>query len=137
MAQRTAQVGSLARKQRFAELTLSQDGDYYQIGSVSDLQNLAYYVNGGGDTSGLNFKLMTDINGVDFHIGDTDAHKFKGTFDGNEHKIIVNYGTKTNPNTTNFCALFNYLYCATIKNLTIDGAISTSTKCAASFAVHT
>lgn len=76
--------------QRFADLTLSTDGSgNYLITSKDDLQNLANFVNGGGDTSGLTFKLTANISGVDFHIGDTDAHKFKGTVDGTHGGFVA------------------------------------------------
>lgn len=116
--------------QRFADLTLSQDSGYYLIGSVSDLQALAAYVNDGGDTSGLEFKLTADISGVDFHIGTAD-NAFKGTFDGGGNKITVNYNS-----TTENCALFNFVDGATVKQLTVDGTINTSAKCAAGIAAQ-
>ncbi|MBR4152436.1 MAG: hypothetical protein IKT98_05700, partial [Selenomonadaceae bacterium] len=108
------------------------DGGYYEISSVDDLRTLATYVNDGNNCDGLTFKLTADISGVDFHIG-----TFSGTFDGNNHKITVNYGTETARITTEGCALFNKLDNATVRGLTVDGTIYTSDKYAAGLAVHT
>ncbi len=111
------------------------DGDsgqeYYKIATLTDLQTLADYVNNGGDTTGLTFKITANISGVDCHIG-TSSNKFKGILDGCGKTITVSYNS-----TTENCALFNYVDGATIKKLTVNGSITTSAKYAAGIAAHT
>ena len=99
--------------QRFVELTdFTQEDGAYLIKTAEDLANLATFVNDGGDTSGLTFKLDADIANFTEHIGTSTTH-FKGTLDGNKHKISVNYSSTTE------------------KNLIVDGTINTSAKYAA------
>ena len=117
---------------KIGNLDFDDATDTYTINTLADLQALADYVNDGGDTADCKFKLAADISGVNFHIGDTDAHKFKGTLDGNNHKITVSYTA-----TTDNCALFNYVDGATIQKLTVDGTINTSAKYAAGIAAQT
>ncbi|MBR4153333.1 MAG: hypothetical protein IKT98_10295, partial [Selenomonadaceae bacterium] len=112
-------------------LTFDYDGEYYKISSLADLQALANYVNAGNNCAGLTFKLTADISGVNFHIG-----TFSGTFDGNNHKITVNYGTETARIANEGCALFNGLNNATVRGLTVDGTIYTSNKYAAGLVVN-
>ena len=42
-------------------LTYITDGGYYEIGDADDLNALATYVNGDGETSGKTFKLTGNI----------------------------------------------------------------------------
>ena len=102
----------------------------YEIKTLDDLQALADYVSAGNDCAGVHFKLTGDISGVtSFHIG-TDATHFKGIFDGNGHKITVNYNSNEKG-----CALFNYVEGATIENLTVDGTINTSAQWSGGYGV--
>ena len=119
-------------------LTFNVDNDgnaIYEISSADDLQALATFVNYGGDTTGLTFKLTDNIvldADNQIHIGTSQANSFKGTLDGNGKKITVSYNT-----TTDYCALFNYVDGATIQKLTVDGTIKTSAKYAAGIAANT
>ena len=80
----------------------------------------------GTDFSGKTVLLAEDII-VDKMVG-TSNHSFKGTFDGNGHTLTF-YQTATEE-----CAApFRYAKNATICNLTVDGHITTSAKCAAGF----
>ena len=110
---------------KIAGLAFDSSTDTYTIATRDDLQTLADYVNGGGDTSNLTFKLAADIGGVDFNIG-TESNRFKGTLDGDGHTITVNYTAAEN-----YCALFNYVDGATIQKLTVDGMINTAKQYAA------
>ncbi|MBR2732649.1 MAG: hypothetical protein IKD80_00115, partial [Selenomonadaceae bacterium] len=98
----------------------------YTINDLNELRALADYVNAGGDTSGKTFKLTANISGVDFTIGDSDAHKFKGTFDGDDKTISVNIEDNTQQGT----ALFRYIEGATIQKLTVDGTATGTTHAA-------
>lgn len=90
----------------------------YIISSKEDLKRLSDVLDEGGDTSGLTFKLMADIDDVDFEIGAKIANPFKGVFDGNGHTITVNI------NKDNNAALFYMVENATIKDLTLEGNIT-------------
>ncbi len=80
----------------------------------------------GTDFSGKTVLLAEDII-VDKMVGTSD-HSFKGIFDGNGHTLTF-YQTATEE-----CAApFRYAKNATICNLTVDGHITTSAKCAAGF----
>ena len=68
-------------------LTFDNDGEYYEISSIEDLQTFASYVNGGNSCEGLTFKLTADLNSTGDNF--TAISGFKGTFDGNGHLIIT------------------------------------------------
>lgn len=95
---------------------------YYEIANEKQLNWFAVYVNKVDNT--INGKLTSDI---DFHerqvmIGDEDnvSHGYKGTFDGQGHKVTVGYST-----TTNHASLFKFLYGgAVVRNLITDGTIT-------------
>jgi hypothetical protein len=97
------------------------DGKYI-IRSKTDWDNFADLVNG-GQTS-LNAILDADITeGVTEMVGDSDGNPYSGTFDGNGHTLTLNITA-----TENIVAPFRYINGATIKNLTVTGAISNSGK---------
>lgn len=59
-------------------------GGTYSVSNAADLAGLAAYVNGGGNTEGVNFLLIDDVTmpaEAWTPIG-TEAHPFKGNFDG-------------------------------------------------------
>ncbi|MBR2734177.1 MAG: hypothetical protein IKD80_08040, partial [Selenomonadaceae bacterium] len=99
----------------------------YLISDVAGLQYLAEYVNGGGNTSDLNFKLNDniDLSGVDFApIGYyTDANNnnpFKGTFDGNNSAGYKISNLTVNTPDNNFVGLFGCVGTGgTIQNITL------------------
>ncbi|MBE8951555.1 MAG: hypothetical protein SR1Q7_00215 [Quinella sp. 1Q7] len=97
----------------------------YLISDVAGLQALADYVNGGGNTSNLNFKLTANINldGVDFApIGNYDGDtpdSFEGTFDGADFKI----SNLSISSTGDYVGLFGFVgEGGTIKNVTLENA---------------
>lgn len=100
------------------------EGKYYEIGSESDLEQLAAYVNSGHEATGLRFKQTTDIAMNDNHqaIGFYDgnnSHYFKGTFDGNGKTIT---GLTINKPNDNNQGLFGEISNAVIKNVTLIDA---------------
>ncbi len=110
----------------------SQDNPYI-IATANDWNNLANLVNQTGETfSGKFFKLTNDIE-VTSMVG-TSANRFSGTFDGNNHKITIAYGSSTSYFNAEYVAPFRYVNTATIKNLHTSGEIFTSKKYAAGIA---
>ncbi len=100
------------------------EGKYYEIGSESDLKQLAAYVNSGHEATGLRFKQTTDIAMNDNHqaIGGYDGSNnryFKGTFDGNGKTIT---GLTINKPNDNNQGLFGEISNAVIKNVTLIDA---------------
>ena len=96
----------------------------YQIGTITDWNNLAVAVNGGESFSGIYFVLTSGIT-VSVDSGDkmvgAEGHPFSGTFDGDNKTLTFNSTTDTKENT----APFRYTQGATIKNLTVAGDIET------------
>ena len=96
----------------------TKDGEgYYQIYDESNLRWFADKVNKG--ESRINARLMNDIT-VDKNtqwtpIG-TEAHRFKGTFDGNGKTIT---GLKCTNTSKNYVGLVGYADDATIQNVTV------------------
>lgn len=64
-------------------LTYNETGNYYEISTADDLTTLATYVNSGGNTTGLTFKLMDNIA----LTNDLDLSNFAGTFNGDNHLL--------------------------------------------------
>lgn len=94
------------------------------IRSAADLQNLADYVNGGNDCSGMTFKLARDINLesiANFTPIGTASNRFSGTFDGNDRKIS-NLTINTDKDHAGLFGVAD----GTIKNLTLLNANVTS-----------
>ena len=110
----------------------SQDAPYI-IATANDWNNLANLVNQTGETfSGKFFKLTNDIE-VTTMVG-TSTNRFSGTFDGNNHKITIAYGSSTSYFNEEYVAPFRYVNTASIKNLHTSGEIFTSKKYAAGIA---
>ena len=106
--------------------------DPYLIYTNEQWDLLAEKVNTGNQTyNGEYFKLMADIT-ISYTIDDNypdylpklvgydENHSFQGTFDGNNHKITLDYYDQTY---LNVCAPFRFVKNATIKRLTADGEI--------------
>ena len=105
----------------------------YTISSMSDWKNFCANVNNGESYSGKYVALMQDVDLGDQQImaGMPDYDfggnlyvayfLFKGTFDGNDHTLTVNYKS-AEP----YCAPFRFIESATIKNLRTAGTIETS-----------
>ena len=94
------------------------------IGNEAEWNAFAETVNNGTSTfAGQTVKLMADIS-VSQKVGlvsdGTQVNPFSGTFDGNGHTITATITDNSNGGTALFCYINN----ATIKNLTLAGAVS-------------
>lgn len=98
------------------------------ITSTAEWNTFASNVSSGTENySGKVVKLGADIN-VSTMAG-TYNYPFKGTFDGDGHKLTVslnNNGDSGNDERTYGVAPFRFTEGATIKNLTVDGTVSTT-----------
>ena len=108
-------------------LTFDEDG-ICRISTEAELKRFAAMVNEGNNFAGKTVHLENDINlnnelwtpiGV---YKDSKTH-FKGTFDGQNHTIT---GLKVNESRKNGVGFFGKVYTGTIKNLTVEGTVSTS-----------
>jgi len=105
-----------------------EDADLF-IRSEDDWNTFATNVNNGTESyQGKTVKLAADIS-VTTMVGSSSS--FKGTFDGCGHTLTFNYNA-----TANDCAPFRYIDGATIRNLRVAGAITTSQKFAAGIAAY-
>ena len=97
--------------------------DPYIINSTDHWNALATAISQGNtniNKDGVSyFRLDADIT-VNTMIG-TAAHPFESTFNGNGHKLTVNYETNED-----YCAPFSYVKSAEIENLTVDGTLQSS-----------
>ncbi len=98
----------------------------YIISTSDQWDLLGTDVAAGTNYSGKYFRLDEDIS-VTTMLGTgtsgNDAKPFKGTFDGNGHTLTFN---KTNDDDDVAVAPFRFVTSATIKNLHVDGTITTS-----------
>ena len=103
---------------------LQQDADgYYLIGTVQDWKDFAALVE---IMPKANARMTDDIDlGDDQTMIGTDASKYKGTFDGQNHTLTIHYVT-----TESYTAPFRYIEKATINYLHVAGTINTSRDCA-------
>lgn len=99
--------------------------------TISTAEGLFYFakkVNAGNNFAG---KTVTLANNIDLNnekwtpigIYDNSATHFKGTFDGQNHAVT---GLKVEESGKNGVGFFGKVYTGTIKNLTVEGSISTS-----------
>lgn len=98
---------------------------FLSIGNTDDWTNFCNYV--ANTNNGINAKLTADVSGVTVMVG-SEARPYTGKFDGQGHKLTINYERKDEP----FTAPFQWTKGATIKNLTVEGKIITPRKFAAS-----
>ena len=100
-------------------------GHIYAISTKADLENLAFLVNSGVDTTNVTFVLAgdIDISGEQWTpIGTDYSHSFKGTFDGNGHKITGLTITPEEGNERDNQGLFGYTSSTSIvKNVGVEG----------------
>lgn len=100
----------------------------YTISTSEDLFAFSEFVNSGyPDTDAVltdDISIVADISGSSFMLGN-EIVPYSGTFDGQNHTIDVSFTDGEH------VALFNSVYDATIKNLTVTGSISTERQCAA------
>lgn len=108
---------------------LDQVDGVYQIGSAEDLREFAEIVASGDNA--VDAVLTADIVcATDQPMIGVDASRYAGTFDGAGHTITLNAYAEADGQ-----ALFrNVNYTGTIKNLIVDGTITTNYKYAAGFA---
>ena len=97
----------------------------YLITSAADWNVFAERVGHGLDVRKY-YQLTNNIS-VSEMVG-SNRNRFKGTFDGNWHKITFTKGTAESPFNEDYCAPFRYVEDATIMNLTVDGTIISSKK---------
>ena len=109
----------------------AQEGGVYQIDTAEKLAWFAKQTQTNGN-SGISAKLTADINlnnqnWLDYIIGGSgeNAVKYSGTFDGDGHTISGFYLSKAfTTNSTSYLGLFGYVESGTVKNLTVDGAMT-------------
>ena len=101
---------------------LGQSGGVYQIGTPEDLAAFADLVNSGENKIDATLTADIDFTGyTDKQIG-TASFSYNGTFDGQGHKVTLNYQTRDD-----YTALFRYFGSSgTVKNLITDGTVTTS-----------
>ena len=104
-------------------LTLAGDGSPtspFLISSTDDWNAFCEYVADGMVFNGKTLKLTQNIT-VTTMVGTDDANSFQGTFDGDNNTLTVNYNTSEA-----WTAPFRHVKNAVIKNLHVDGTITTS-----------
>ena len=112
--------------------------DPYLISNTDDWTSFTY--EGNADTywaSGVYVKMTADIgtteNPVTTMVGNQN-NRFKGTFDGGGHTLVIQYGTADARKGDMFVAPFSYPENATIKNFHVAGYIYASATCIAGIA---
>ena len=97
------------------------EDDPYLISSEEDWNYLADNVNNGTNYNGKYFQLTEDIS-VSTMVGGSEGHEFSGTFDGDGHKLTVNISNTS----TQFVAPFHRVSGGSVKNLYVDGTVSSN-----------
>ena len=95
--------------------------DPYLINSEEAWNYLAETVNAGNTYSGKFFRQTEDIS-VTTMVGGSEGNEFSGTFDGYGHKLTVNISNTS----TQFAAPFHRVSEGSIKNLYVDGTVSSN-----------
>ena len=99
------------------------EGTYYMIQSVEDFNQFALFVVSSDNASvGKRFKQTADLT-VTTMVGSNENKSFQGVYDGDNHTLTLGITASSN-----IAAPFRYVKGATIKNLTIAGALSNSGK---------
>lgn len=113
---------------------LKTDGEgYYLIGTVDDWKMLSILIDDGEYDAKARMTADIDLGNDQTMIGSginqdnygTGCVLFQGIFDGQGHTLTVHYNT-----TELYVAPFRYIQNATIKNLRVDGTITTSNRLA-------
>lgn len=98
---------------------LSTDTDgYYLIGSVQDWKDFAEIIDKTNTAANARMTSDIDLGDDQTHIGYTNTSRYCGVFDGDGHRLTVNYNSSAYG-----LAPFRYTAGAIIKNLHIDGSI--------------
>ena len=100
----------VAAMTKVADVESFTAGQKYSISTKEELAKLATKVNGGADTTNVEFVLGDDIDLSSIDNWDAigqyaSSKRFKGTFDGNGHTIK---NLKIDKSTTNYQGLFGY-----------------------------
>lgn len=108
-------------------LTFDEDG-ICRISTEAELKRFAAMANAGDNFAGKTIHLENDINlnnklWTPIGVYNDNTTWFKGTFDGQNHTIT---GLKVNESRKNGVGFFGKVYTGTIKNLTVEGTVSTS-----------
>ena len=100
----------------------------YLISSTDDWLLFGELINRDTDYSGKFVKLAKDIS-VTTWVGTREDRPFSGTFDGGRHTLTVNISQTQRGDGVNQqgVAPFHFIKNATIKNLTVDGDITSDT----------
>ena len=98
------------------------------ISTAAGLFYFAKKVNAGNNFAGKTVTLANDIDlnnekWTPIGVYSTQATWFKGTFDGQNHAVT---GLKVEESKKNGVGFFGKVYTGTIKNLTVEGSVSTS-----------
>lgn len=121
-------AGTYTKKFRVAH-TFSGEGTSespYLINNNTDWEHFAENINNGMTYSGMFLKLMDNIT-VTTMAGNSSSNSFRGTFDGNNNTMTLNLASDGD-----YCAPFKAVYGATIKNLVVDGSVTSSAQYASS-----
>ena len=119
------------------ETSLVKDADgFYKIGSVEDWKELKRVVENLDPLANAKMTADIDLGDDQTMIGNYEetniSYKpFCGIFDGQGHTLTINYDRTELPysqSSVTGAAPFHYIQNATIKNLHVAGAITTSTK---------
>lgn len=107
----------------------------YEVSTPGQLNWIAWRVNAAENGTKTYVRLTSDIDFTQYSREGTmigiDAHNFSGWFDGQGHKVTIEYDTDQA-----FVSLFSYVSDAQIKNLEVDGTVATSARCATGLAVE-
>ena len=100
----------------------------YLISSTDDWLLFGELINRDTDYSGEFVKLAENIS-VTTWVGTREDRPFSGTFDGGRHTLTVNISQRQRGDGVNLqgVAPFHFIKNATIKNLTVDGDITSDT----------
>ena len=120
-----SQIAAMTKVSAVSSFT---SGSTYAITTEADLIAFRNLVNSGKTGQGATFVLGADLDLSEINnweaIG-TEAHQFKGKFDGNGHVVSgINIDSNAKYN-----GLFGYVNSATIKNLGVDGSINATQNC--------
>ena len=96
-------------------------GTVTEIASVADWNAFCVTVNKGFNYSGETVKMTADVTTAVTTMAGTSDHPFPGTFDGQGHTLNVNIES-----TQQGAAPFRYINGATIKNLKVEGNVTTT-----------
>jgi len=90
-----------------------------KIGSAEEFEAFAEAVNAG--QTDIDAVLTADIELTGNVMVGNSGNQYAGTFDGAEHTVTYNYDI-----TSNYCGLFAYVNGATIRNLKVEGTVTST-----------